>query len=300
MESKNTHTRIELRDPADLRVHPLKKSMPKAASWQKGGEDFNRLLDDIRERGVIDPLKVDATGQILDGESCWLVAKILHLPEVPVAVTGEEPATVILGSLLNRRHLTKGALMWTAFDLFVPEYEAAMRRRRTILRENPNVLSITDSIGDRSFETRLKRLGFSKDLFDQAKQLRVLFAKHTEKRSITSKETKTTVHNVTLREYYEPLILAGEIGLGAAYAGAQSSIRNAVTPQIQRTQATLFELGLGTLRTRFVYWTELSEGEKSKATAAIYETVEAMPEEVRDEFEKAIRAAKKTEGRKAA
>ena len=80
--------RIELRHiPIDL-IHPN--------SWNPQGQDeitFQRLVDEIRDVGFLDPLEVvpmdDGTYRIIGGEHRWQAAKIIGLDELPCAVLSD-------------------------------------------------------------------------------------------------------------------------------------------------------------------------------------------------------------------
>ena len=59
-----TPLNILLRDPADLRPHSLVKSLPR---WQKDDPRFYGLCEDIKANGISTPLRITASGQVLDG-----------------------------------------------------------------------------------------------------------------------------------------------------------------------------------------------------------------------------------------
>jgi site-specific DNA-methyltransferase (adenine-specific) len=88
-----------------LREHPLAASVPlmRPAEW-------HAFLEDIRERGILDPLRVAADGcTVLDGRHRLRAAVELGLTEVEVAPADCEPGDesgFMLRAALHRRHLT--------------------------------------------------------------------------------------------------------------------------------------------------------------------------------------------------
>lgn len=195
-------SKIELRDPADLRPHPLKKQMPRPPSWQKGGDDFNLLLEDIRERGIIAPLFINSMGDILDGEIRWQIAKILHLQVPVLELVCPEAASVILGALLQRQHLTKSALAFLAYPLMAKAHQEANSRHLERLRTG-NAGTIAHGMRNgKTVADLAEQMGICRRVFEYAARLHALFTKTPD-----------------LRAAWEPKILAGEVALGAALAG---------------------------------------------------------------------------------
>jgi hypothetical protein len=267
---QRTHAHIQLKDPADLRPHPLKKQLPKPLDWQKGGEAFHALVDDVRDRGIDTPLLITSAGEILDGEVRWLAAKQLK----PAA----DAASIILGALLQRQHLTKSALAYLAFPLLAPALEETRRRQLANLRRGAQIPESTQTVlsGAKTAEQLAERLGVSRVLFFHAQKLRETFTKRPE-----------------LRAQFEPPLLSGEAALGATLAGIAGQEATKGKGKNVAGQLDLFEAGFGTLKTRFTYWQRFDDAAKAKARTVIQETVAEMPDDLRDEFERAIRAAKK-------
>jgi hypothetical protein len=284
MSATNALEKIEQLNPSDLRPHPLKKQLPRAASWLKGGEDFNRLTDDIRDRGIITPLLINSTGEILDGELRWLAAKQLKLNDVPtLSLVCPQAASVILGGLLQRQHLTKSALAYLAYPLMATAHTEARNRHHARLRTG-NAATIVHGVNDgRSVDEIAERMGVGRVMFSYAARLHEAF-------------TKTAA----LRTQFEPLILSGEMALGACLAGIAGQTSTAGKAKQTAAQLDLFTDGFDVISKRFSYWQKFDEVTREKARATIHRTVADMPEDLREEFEKAIRLVKKSEGRKVA
>jgi hypothetical protein len=78
----------------DLKFIPI--DLIHCNSWNPQGQDeitFQRLVDEIRDVGFLDPLEVvpmdDGTYRIIGGEHRWQAAKIIGLDELPCAVLSD-------------------------------------------------------------------------------------------------------------------------------------------------------------------------------------------------------------------
>lgn len=72
-------------------------------------DQFVEFVADIRERGVLVPIEVIASGTILDGRTRWMAAKKLglrHVPVVAAPVNNTHPVIYMLRTASKRRHLT--------------------------------------------------------------------------------------------------------------------------------------------------------------------------------------------------
>jgi hypothetical protein len=256
---------IQLKDPTELRPHPLKKSLPKAAEWQKGGESFNALLEDVRERGIDTPLLITSTNEILDGEVRWLAAKALRLDEVP---TLEVPfacaASIILALLLQRQHLSKGALAYLAFPLLASAFMESGRRRMQRLTKGQQipVAALSAATGKQTEREKIAAfaatLGISQRLLWQAKSVHELFARNPEFKA--KMEPRLLRHHGGEGEDERP------VGLGAILAG-DAGERLGGAPN--NNQLELFKAHLKNEFIRFAYWTRLTEAEQREVFTAV-------------------------------
>lgn len=294
--------KIEFRDPAELTVHPVAKKLP---SWSKSDERFFSLVEDVRDRGIDQPLKIDAEGRILDGRECWRAAKQLQLAEVPVVVVpAEQCLAVILHSLVNRKHYTKGALAYVAYPLLSPVLEESRKRQVSNLKSGKTPENSRESIQStlgRTVEEFASALGFGRDLFFQARNLHTLFDSSDvalagwEAEHPHGGEGKPT----DLRAEFEPRLLSGEIGLGAAIAGiaGQSSTKGRGRPESE--QLLLFEDAWDKLQVRACRdWDSFDQGTKRQLAEKIKSTVLNLPEEIVETVAKAIRERSKERGPK--
>lgn len=222
-----THKTI-LIDPADLQVHPLAKNLPQ---WADDDSRFEALVEDIRARGIDQPLIITPEKQILDGRHRWRSAKRLQLAQVPVCVQGNgDIAGVIIGTLLQRRHFSRSALAYLAYPLFKSAHEEAIRKEGQNLKKGLNSPLPTQC---ETAADLAEQIGVSRALFDQAAQVHKLFAKDPAYKALM-----------------EPRILApftgGEhedkrpTGLGAVLAGYAGQ-GNKGKPRRARHDETIFQ-----------------------------------------------------------
>lgn len=276
---KHMPEKIIFNDPADLKVHPALKHVPE---WANDDPDFIALVDDVRARGIDQPL-ICFDDMIVDGRHRWRSAKRLHLKEVPTVQCAEaEIHAIILGSMLHRRHFTKSALAYLAYPLMADAWEEAKKRQASKQFGKPATGS-TISVLPKSVAELAEQCGFSRVLFFQARDIHDIF---------TAKPK--------LRDEFEGQILSGDISLGplkAGIAGQQATKKseNGGIGKPQSNQFLLFTVALDTVKKRFSYWNKFDEDERDRVRSNIRKTVSAMPKDLRDEWEKTLRAIKKEE-----
>lgn len=273
--------RTILKDPAELSIHPLAKSLPE---WERDDERFLAMSRDIGERGVDQPLLIDRLGQVVDGRTRWRAAKLQQLTAVECRIVADNDiASTILGTLVHRRHLTKGALAYLAYPLLAPAHEEAKRRRLEKLRKGQQS-PVSDSLRDGKSVVHLAAsLNISQDLFQDAAKVHEIFAKDKDYKALM-----------------EPRIIAqpigGEhedkrpVGLGsviAGYAGRGTLDK----PRTDRQQLELFTDGLIKLQNRFSYWNKFDKAQLVLAKEEIRKTAKAMPETLRQEWKAALKEA---------
>ena len=89
----------------DLREHPLSSVVPDMQP-----EEFRALLQDIADRGIVEPIHILADGTILDGRHRHRAARELGLAEVParvVELNGTSPEAYMIRAAALRRHLNE-------------------------------------------------------------------------------------------------------------------------------------------------------------------------------------------------
>ncbi len=265
----NANGKIQHINPELLVPHPLTELVPMTA------EDESQnvaLIESIRERGIDQAILADASYKILDGRHRHRAAKTLKLATVPVVIREEtEAASIILDSLLARRHFTKSALAYIALPLY-DKAAAEGRQRRTGAKPSGSAFAMKAS----DFSTRL---GISKDTFEQARDVRELFAKRPD-----------------LKAEFEPKIFSGDMSLWnvRSAAGGRDKTKGVARKDSQRTFEDLvgdwIELGVHRLK----HWEKIgSKADRLKLThKAADALVGAFPDEWLPALERAIRARK--------
>jgi hypothetical protein len=282
-----------LRDPADLVIHPALEVLP---DWERSDGRMLALVEDIRERGLDQPLMVDSTFRIVDGRKRWRAARLLQLKAVPVVVRADgELAGIVLNSLLQRAHWTKSQLAYIVFPLVERAYQEAQQRHLERLK-NWNKGKIVQPLDDLQFPSKTEdfavKLGVSRALFLDAAKVHALFQKHKERHQFQV-EGEEHLGPRTFREYFEPLILDQErpMGLGAVVAGIAGYLSTRQLPKREPEQLFLFKEVIHTLAKRFAYWPRLSLNQRYQAEEAIEAAVAVMPEDLREVWLKKLKAA---------
>jgi hypothetical protein len=255
-----------------LRLHPDLLAVP---SWETTDE-FQQLCDSIFEDGVITPLLVHLTGdidleteaewaEIVDGRhrfAAYLSTECRGRHSLPCVATERPVNEIIIRTLVERRHATKGTRAYLVWPLVADQIPARGRSKNEIPIESVFTLP-----------TLAARYGFSPDLFDQARRLYEIFA--------TRKDLKADL---------EPGILSGDIGLGAALAGIAGKTATEGTPREDAPHRLLLERGFKALATRFApaKWSGMPDPDKAAAANAAVECVLSWPADVQDRLRKAL------------
>ncbi|MCZ4101294.1 ParB N-terminal domain-containing protein [Streptomyces sp. SID13666] len=73
-------------------------------------EDLNALADNIKEHGLLHPVVLDRSGQVLDGRSRLKACEILGVEASFTTYEGDDPVGYALSVNIHRRNLTKGQI----------------------------------------------------------------------------------------------------------------------------------------------------------------------------------------------
>lgn len=215
--------RIESRAPQDLRPHPLIAAFPR---WDRESDEWAAFVEDIRRRGIQNPIEITAGGEVVDGETRRQAALVLSLPSVPVRLAAQdEISTTILQHLQLCRNLTKGQRAYLAVPLLDGARAEGLARRARQLKHG----ATEDGRENPVFES--DGWGFCRRLLGQARELRKLFDADAD-----------------LRAEWEPKVLDPHdpVGLGAAIAGIAGA---AATEGKERVVAPASDLWLSGFRT---------------------------------------------------
>lgn len=285
-------TTITFVSPADLTIHPDKKLIPD--DWGNQDPRFIAFVEDVRERGIDQPLIVDAESRVLEGRRRLRAARQLQFEKVPVIVR-EDVFGVMIGGLLQRGHYSKGGLAYLLYPLLQKGFEEARRRRLELLKKPNDSRSTLSVLPGKSVEHFSEHIGVSRVVLFQAQQVHQAFHKDTAKYEFGDDDGP--IRWMTLREYFEPRILEQEkpAGLGAVLAGIAGMKATKGKGKTNPAQLQLFEEVFDTLTKRFTYWSKFDEESKRKMKPVIVNAIAAMPQDLCEEIEAALKARKKAQ-----
>lgn len=162
-----------LRNPLDLGLHPALKSQP----WMNQA-DQTALDESIREHGILQALLITADDEIVDGRHRWRSARHLGLTEVPCTlVSADDANSIILATILDRRHYSKGARAYLALPLLEKAVSEGVVRRAANLRKSnkPVEKGLNHLSGKNGSEDLAEKLGVSLDMLKLARNTASLF-----------------------------------------------------------------------------------------------------------------------------
>lgn len=275
--------KIETRNLEDLSIHPALKTQPRLLddeliSWRKG----------MKRRGeaATPPLYITADNQIVDGRHRYWCARKLGWKTVPVTIIPDsEIMTLILETLLNRRHYTPGQRAYIVAEHIGEAFEEAKRR---MLSGGKDTLG-TEFRGSKTPEEYAAEIGVSVRYLRDARAIYEAYKQLPGNRTFTDDEGKKH-KEVTARQYFEARIMADEkpIGLGAALAGLGYLIKKEAgersgrefgggKPQQAHKQFQLFNKLVSDEETRWEYWQKFDPETKSEHFAAVRTQAAQLP-----------------------
>lgn len=252
--------------------------------------EFQALLASVRDRGVDYPIILDESGRVVDGRNRVRACIRAGIEAPAVRRADAEAAEIILSALVNRRHLPKSALAYLCIPFFAPALISGRDRRLANLKigdSSRNPIQSGSGIVGKTIIQLAAEMGFSPDLYEQAVKVRKLF---TDEKPRTWHDGPREV-TATYREWFEPKILTGEIGLGGviqAIAGKASTEGKALE---RRDLPTLLRRGFSDLNTRFARWDSLAPETRRELTAELATAATEWPEDVRQRLLSALEKA---------
>lgn len=279
---------IRVLPTSDLVDHPLLAHIP---VWRRDEPDFQALVDSIRERGLDYEVLIDGENRIIDGRNRRNACSVLRIPVPCRQITEGEAASVIIASLINRRHLTKGARAYLAAPLFETVLaESNARRFANLSKSTPPPESALSALSTKTAEDVAAKLGISPRLFDQALKLRRLFD-----------DCEPEVRNK-----YEPRILgewlddAGDwqdpVGLGYMINGLTSLLtERGGKPKQLGKRAQHDRLFVDYLPKLKEHWKKATAEQRFIITEKLKAEVTKWPGDLRDEIATALRTAAKAD-----
>jgi hypothetical protein len=302
---------MDQRNPHDLKLHPALKDIE---GWSDTDPDFLAFCDDVKARGVLEPLLITADGLVIDGRQRWRAAKRWQI-DVPVRVltdhTVSELFLIQLATLFHRRHYTPSQRAFIGYPALQSAHQAALENQIASLKKGQKpLISSVDAAGVAGRDQLAALLGISHDTFTRAAKLHALFAAETK----PLKWDKTTLKRLgldarkphTIADVFRPQILdkLKPIGLGAALAGIASRLdqdgreangqaHGGGVPEESSKQLELFGEAFDNLRKRFTYWQRFEEAEKKQALKAIRRVLAVMPDTLIEALDEQVRAERK-------
>jgi hypothetical protein len=243
-----------------LADHPLLAHIP---MWSREEPEFQALLDSIRDRGLDYPVLIDAEHRIVDGRNRRNALALLGRPVECRVIDAGESASVVIASLCNRRHLSKGALAYLSAPLFEDVLSEAKERNFAMLKAGGESVAHSVRHAPKNTQEVADLVGVGARLFDQALDLHRRFTK-----------------NPAQRAEFEPKILSGELGLGGCIQAIAGQDSTKGKEKKERGLDRLFSRAFKDLNVRFGKWGKLAEEQRAEVTVALVKTTDKWPDEV--------------------
>jgi hypothetical protein len=263
-------------DLRDLTDHPLLGSVP---VWSREDARFQALVESIREHGLDYELLVDTEFRIVDGRNRRNALSVLGARARVRFVEKADAASIVVASLINRRHLTKGALAYIAAPMLDEVISESKARRLTNLRRSGQAR------GPQSLETPLSgvsgktaselatQMGIGHTLFEQAIQLRKMFMK-------AGKEAREKYEGRVIDDWQDE---TGEwhppVGLGYMINGLNDLIEGNAAKQLGKRNEH-DRLFIGSLSKLSLHWDQANPEQRRGITEGLKRTLLAFPAEL--------------------
>lgn len=266
-----------------LADHPLLSHIP---TWDRDQPEFHSLVESIRARGLDYEVLVDEEDRVVDGRNRRNACAVLKQPVRIRRVAQAEAASIIVASLINRRHLGKGALAYLSAPLFKDVLEESKARHLAMLKSGGDSKAYSVGTAPKGVEDVAAQVGVSTALFEQALKLRRMFDEQPAE----------------IRAKYEPRVLgpwldeAGDwqdpIGLGYMINGLTSLINEAAGKEKKLGKRAQHDrLFIGFLPKLKSHWSSASAEQKAQIAERLKVEVTKFPAELREEMAAALRAA---------
>lgn len=84
-------------------THPIAELFPMLPD-----DELQELAEDIKQRGLIHPIVLDAEGRVIDGRNRLAACGLAEVPPVFARYEGDDPDGYVFAVNISRRHLSKG------------------------------------------------------------------------------------------------------------------------------------------------------------------------------------------------
>lgn len=255
----------------NIREHPVLAGLPR---WADDAPEMEALAADVQARGIDQPLQVvpdpaagDDAWLLVDGRHRLRAARIAGREQVPCHTRDEADAIeIVLNSLVQRRHYTKGVLAYICYPLLSSAAENGRSARGANLCHSKKLARKVQLGPFESVEAACARLGFSEASWKRARTIHEKFAR-----------------NPALRAKWEPLLLSGDLPFDAALKAINTlpmlphkngGRRNFVV-QLHRH----FDLMRGLFLKR---WDKLPTHNREAISNAFVEEIHGLPEDLKE------------------
>jgi len=259
-------------DPSSLRLHPDLKTSPPPPP-----ELLESMTADIEERGIDQPLIVDENNRVLDGKLRLRIALDLNLTEIAITRrSSAEAATIIVQSLLQRRHYSKLALAYLAIPFFDGLVSEARARQVAGLKHGKEP-GVRFSYDGKNKVAVAARLGIGTSTLSEALAIHRIFAA-----------------NAKAKELFEPKILNGDLAGGKAIVAITGHVTTSGKERIDSAQLDLFEKAFHLTSIRLATRWQTLGGRDRQRVLAQYATefLPALPPEFHQEYQRYLRSQK--------
>ena len=130
---------------SDLSDHPLLAHIP---MWPKDSEEFKSLRESMRADGQLYEVLIDSGRRVVDGRNRRNALAALGQSVRCREVADEEVSTIVFRTLMQRRHLCKGARAFLAVPLVQPLIDASKARNISKLKAGGTVAGSSGNAPD--------------------------------------------------------------------------------------------------------------------------------------------------------
>jgi hypothetical protein len=163
--------------PGSLADHPLLAHIP---MWAAESEEFKSLRESLRNDGQLYEVLVDPEHRVVDGRNRRNALAALGRDVACRQVEAHEVSTIIFRTLMQRRHLCKGARAFLAVPLVQPLIDAARERKINSLRQNTATVVHSVDDGAPTIALIARDVGVCRATLDYARAAHLALAKAPE------------------------------------------------------------------------------------------------------------------------
>jgi hypothetical protein len=259
---------------SELSDHPLLAHIP---MWPKDSEEFRSLRESLRSDGQLYEVLIDSDRRVVDGRNRRNALAALGQSVRCREVADTEVSTTIFRTLMQRRHLCKGARAFLAVPLVKPLIDGALARQIACQRRGDAPVSGSSGHRAPNIEQIALDVGVHRDTLDRARKLHDLLA-------TAPAEIRT---DVTAR------VIEGALELG--YACTVLANHRDKLDRIQKLDRRQEHdrLFVGLWKKLPAHWEKATQAQREKLLEDVRSEAAGWPADLVDEVAAALRAAAK-------